>query len=145
MLLRNTPFLEQFFAPTLFTNFRNSKHPRFNKRAGQSVGQVDWLAQTGHQNKLLFSWMMWNGAEYTNRNKVINSWYLQYQSKFGEGFFGRFYECVGHLNAWFVIGTSNRQTEEILPTPIRADQTKNCPTSDLSNWIGSSLKKKNPK
>ena len=48
-------------------------------------------------------------------------------------------ECIGYLNAQFVIGTSNWQTEEILWTPIRADQSKNRADSDLSDRIGSSL------
>ena len=57
------------------------------------------------------------------RNKVINLWYLQYGTRENLGRdFREIYECVGHLNTGFVIGTSYGQTEESMP--IRRYQSK---------------------
>ena len=59
--------------------------------------------------------------------------------------FRRIYECTGHINAGYMIGTSYRQIQEILQIPIRYDQGKNrsdligsCLTDTMSNFLSRS-------
>ena len=130
----------------LMNFFKNMSNHFWMVEKNTNKGQVDRITQIGRQNKIMFRewWQMemnvhvfYSFYKLDRWNKVIPGIY-SIRANLRRDFW-RFVSVVDHLNAWFVIGTPDQQTEEILPVQIRADLAKNWLNLDLSDWIGSSL------